>query len=84
MNSQTLYVPIGIPTKWQGMSSVIGGTIIMIYFGSIQLWPVVSIYVLSYFYDKDPALSYNFLFLVDMLQRLTMWIGSYLGVYLPT
>ena len=84
MHSQAVYTSFGIPSKWQGTFSVVGGTIIMIYFGSIQLWPIISIYVASYFYNINPSISYDFLFLVDTLQRLTMWIGSYLGVYLPT
>ena len=82
-SSETSYKPI-LPSKWQGLFSVIGGTIIMIYYGSIQLWPVVSIYVVSYLRDNNPGVAYDFIFLVDTTQRLASWVGSSLGVYLPT
>ena len=55
---------------------MIGGSLLMTYLGSdLVLWGNISIYVLSYFYEIDPSLSYGFILLVDTGFGLSKWIG---------
>ena len=37
----------------------------MLYLSSNWLWPNISIYVLSYFYQFYPDISYDYIFIVD-------------------
>lgn len=69
-------------THWKGISTIIGGVLLMLYSGSSFLWGNISIYIVSYFYNFDPNTSYNFIFLVDMTLGLANWFGYHLGVYL--
>ena len=54
----------------------------MIYLGCFFLWGNISIYVLSYFYQKNPDLAYDFIFLVDVFLVFSNWTGYQIGVYL--
>ena len=47
----------------------------MLYLGCFFLWGNISIYVLSYFHEKSPDASYDFIFLVDSFLVLSNWIG---------
>ena len=61
--------------NWNGIRCVVGSVILMIYLGCFFLWGNISIYVLSYFYWKDPKTSYGFVFLVDTMLILANWCG---------
>ena len=54
----------------------------MLYLGCFFLWGNISIYVLSYFHEKSPDASYDFIFLVDSFLVLSNWIGYQVGTYL--
>ena len=47
----------------------------MLYLGCFFLWGNISIYVLSYFHEKNPSASYDFIFLVDSFLILANWCG---------
>ena len=55
--------------------TLIGGISLMLYLGCFFLWGNISIYVLSYFHEKSPDASYDFIFLVDSFLVLSNWIG---------
>jgi len=39
----------------------------MLYLGCFFLWGNISIYVLSYFHEKNPSANYSFIFMVDSI-----------------
>lgn len=53
-----------------------------IYTGCFFLWGNISIYVLSYFYMTDKDMSYDFIFIVDLLLVLSNWLGYQVGTQL--
>ena len=55
--------------------TLIGGFVLNIYTGCFFLWGNISIYVLSYFYMTDKEMSYDFIFIVDLLLVLSNWLG---------
>ena len=61
--------------NWEGILTLIGGVSIMLYLGCFFLWGNISIYVLSYFHEKNPSASYDFIFLVDSFLILANWCG---------
>lgn len=54
---------------------MLGGVILQLYLGCFFLWGNISIYVLSYFYERDKELAYDFIFLVDTFLVLANWLG---------
>ena len=54
----------------------------MLYLGCFFLWGNISIYVLSYFHEKDPTASYDFIFVVDVFLVFSNWCGYWVGTYL--
>ena len=83
MESGLLNQEANPPQKdWKGILTVIGSVFLMIYLGCFFLWGNISIYVLSYFYLKDPDTSYGFVFLVDTMLLLANWCGYQLGTFL--
>ena len=73
-----------IPQKYnvKGILCIIGSVFLMLYLGCFFLWGNISIYVISYFHEKDPNTSYTFVFLVDTFLILFNWFGYQVGVYL--
>ena len=61
--------------NWPGILTLIGGISLMLYLGCFFLWGNISIYVLSYFHEKSPSASYDFIFLVDSILVLANWMG---------
>ena len=66
----------------RGVMTMIGGLILELYLGCFFLWGNINIYVLSYFHEKSPNASYDFIFLVDAFLVLANWMGYQLGTYL--
>ena len=62
--------------------SVVGGSILHLYLGCFFLWGNINPYVQSYFYQFEPDVSYDFIFMVDTILVLANWIGYNLGTYL--
>ena len=54
----------------------------MLYLGCFFLWGNICPYVESYFFIKDPNISFSFTFLVDSVLVLFNWIGYNIGTYL--
>lgn len=54
----------------------------MLYLSSFFLWANISIYVLSYFHEKNPSASFDFVFIVDVLLVFFNWCGYWVGTYL--
>jgi len=46
---------------------VIGGMSIEIFTGSFFLWGNISLYVLSYYHEKNPSLDTSFIFTVETI-----------------
>ena len=64
--------------KWQrtkGILTIVGGVCLEMFIGCFFLWGNISIYVLSYFYERDKELAYDFIFLVDTFLVLANWLG---------
>jgi hypothetical protein len=59
----------------KGMMTLVGGCILELFLGCFFLWGNISIYVMSYFYEKDPSTSYNFIFAVDTVLVFSIWFG---------
>ena len=74
----TVELPYAIksePTNWKGVLCIAGGISLMIYLGCFFLWGNISLYVLSYYYQTNHDLAYNFIFLVDTFLILSNWCG---------
>ena len=61
--------------NWPGIRTLIGSVSLMLYLGCFFLWGNISIYVISYFHEKDPDTSYGFIFMVDSMLILANWTG---------
>ena len=48
--------------------------------GCFYLWGNISVYVLSYMYQFDDNISYDFAFYVDTSMKITMQTGYFLGL----
>ena len=54
----------------------------MFYLGCFYLWGNIDVYVLSYFHEFNPNLSYGFIFIVDTLLITANTIGYNIGSFL--
>jgi MFS transporter, OFA family, oxalate/formate antiporter len=54
----------------------------MFYLGCFYLWGNIDVYVLSYFHEFNPNLSYGFIFIVDTLLITANSIGYNIGSFL--
>lgn len=54
----------------------------MFYLGCFYLWGNIDVYVLSYFHEFNPDLSYGFIFIVDTLLITANTIGYNIGSFL--
>ena len=61
---------------------MIGGVFLMFYLGCFYLWGNIDVYVLSYFHEFNPNLSYGFIFIVDTLLITANTIGYNIGSFL--
>ena len=70
--------------KWtrDGILTLIGGFMIMLYLGCFFLWGNISVYVLSYFHSYNPDASFDFVFIVDSLLVLFNLCGYQIGTFL--
>ena len=53
--------------QYKGVMCVIGGMSIEIFTGSFFLWGNISLYVLSYYHEKNPSLDTSFIFTVETI-----------------
>jgi OFA family oxalate/formate antiporter-like MFS transporter len=68
--------------NWPGIRTLIGSVLLMLYLGCFFLWANISIYVLSYFHEINPGVSFGFTFLVDAVLVATQLVGYNIGLYL--
>ena len=66
----------------KGIMTLVGGMVLELFLGGFFLWGNISIYVLSWFYNKNGKSSYNFIFAVDVVLVFAIWFGYLLGTYL--
>ena len=66
----------------KGVMAVVGGVVLELFLGGFFLWGNISIYVLSWFYEKNHKSSYNFIFAVDVVLVFAIWFGYIIGTYL--
>ena len=85
-NATTLQAP---PKKSQpkidlgkGLQCMVGGVLLQLFLGSFFLWGNISIYVISYFNTIGIQLSYDFIFVVDVILVFSLWFGYQMGTYL--
>jgi len=53
--------------KYWGIACIVGGVCLEMFIGCFFLWGNISVYVLSYYHEKNANLSYGFVFYVDTI-----------------
>ena len=64
------------------MLALIGGVFLYLFIGGFFLWGNIAIYVISYLYETDRSVSYDFIFMVDTCMVFANWVGNLLGTTL--
>jgi len=71
--------------KWQrtkGILTIVGGVCLEMFIGCFFLWGNISIYVLSYYHEKNANLSYGFIFYVDTVLVGFNCVGYQIGTFM--
>ena len=69
-------------TSLKSKLTVVGCLGVNLFLGCFFLWSNIAVYVVSYMYQFDKTLSYDSIFFVELVNKMLLNVGYFIGLYL--